>query len=248
MHKSIRWASLAVVSLAIAGAASAESKDKPMGMGKGGSSAAMCPHDDNAKLKSVLEFLHTANQNEIKHSKLAMERSTSKDVKAFADRMVREHTDADKKLTDLAQKKGIDLSPTMPMDPIHAAVHGADAKMDEALKTKSGAQFDAAYLGPEMMEHVLVLAVIEEGQKVAKDDEVKKLLSDMHKGVDGHREHVMTMMSKMKMPGGAAIGGGPGTDESGSTSGTKGKSGMDKPGTDKSGMDKSGPGKPGMEK
>lgn len=227
MHKSIRWASIAVVSLAFAGAASAEGKDKSMGASKGGAATtmgAMCPHDDSAKLKTVLEFLHGANQNEIKHSKLAMDRAMSKDVKSFADRMIKEHTDADKKLTDLAQKKGIDLSSTMPMDPIHAAVHGADAKMEETLKSKSGAQFDAAYMGPEMMEHVLVLAVIEEGQKVAKDDEVKKLLTEMHKSVDGHREHAMTIMGKMKM-GGGGVGGGPGSDESGSSGGTKGKSG-----------------------
>lgn len=214
MHKRIGWASLAVFSLALAGAgaASADSKDTAKKTQTGTMSGASCPTDDTAKLRSVLTFLHTANQNEIKHNKMAMDRAQSQDVKSFADRMVREHTDADKKLTDLAGKKGIDLTPMQPADPIHAAVMSTDSKSEQALSGKKGAAFDAAFMGPEVMEHNLVLSVIEEGQKVTKDQDVKNLLNDLHNAVSQHKEHASNLIDKMKS--GTAIGGGPSDQKS----------------------------------
>lgn len=213
MHKQIGWASLAVFSLALAGAgaASAETKDQPAKKTQTATtSGAACPTDDASKLKSVLSFLHTSNQSEIKHAKLAADRAQSTDVKQFADRMNRDHSDADKKLTDLAMKKGIDLNPMQPVDPVHAALMNVDSKMEQSLQSKKGAMFDASYIAPEAMEHQLVLSVIEEGQKFAKDDEVKKLLNDMHSTVSQHKEQASNIIDKLKSTGaGAAIGGGP---------------------------------------
>lgn len=241
MHKQIGWASLAVFSLALAGAgaASAEGKDQPAKKTQTATTmGAACPTDDASKLKMVLGFLHSTNQSEIKHAKLAADRAQSPDVKQFADRMVREHTDADKKLTDLAAKKNIDLGPMQPADPVHAALMGIDSKKEQSLQSKKGASFDAAFMGAEPMEHDLALAVIEEGQKVAKDDEVKKLLNDLHGTLTQHKEHASNIIDKMKS-GAAAIGGGPGD------TGTKPEKSMkgDKGSMDKGSMEKSKPGK-----
>jgi len=211
MHKNVHWAAIGVFSLACAGAALAQAKDKAATMGASAAkSSAMCPSDDSAKLKTVLQFLHGANENEIKHGKLAADRAQSPQIKEFADRMVKDHTDADKKLSDFAKKKNIDLAMATPMDPIHAAVHGAESKMQQALESKNGPGFDAAYLGPEAHEHMMVLAVIDEGLKVAKDDESKKLLNDYQSVVTAHRDHAISLSDKMMihtMP--KAIGGGP---------------------------------------
>lgn len=212
MHKKIGWASLAVFSLALAGAGAASAdKDQPAKKTQTTTTtSAACPTDDASKLKSVLSFLHTANQSEIKHAKLAADRAQTTDVKQFADRMNRDHSDADKKLTDLAMKKGIDLNPMQPVDPVHAALMNVDSKMEQSLQSKKGAMFDASYIAPEAMEHQLILSVIEEGQKVAKDDEVKKLLNDMHSTISQHKEQASNIIDKLKSMGaGAAIGGGP---------------------------------------
>jgi len=212
MHKPIRWASVAMFSLALAGAgvASAGGKDKPAKSGT--TSSATCPMDDAAKLKTVLTFLHTANQNEIKHAKLAVDRAQSPEVKSFADRLMREHTDGDKRLTDLAQKKGIDLTPAMTDDPVRAAVSSHEAKMEQALSAKKGAAFDATFVGSESMKHGLALAVIEEGQKVAKDEEDKRFLSDTHAALTQHKEQASSIIDKMKTTVSTAIGGGPGSE------------------------------------
>lgn len=235
MHKGIRWTSLALFSLALVGAGAASAENKGQTGAKKGqtttTTSAACPTDDKGKLESVMKFLHTSNQSEVKHGKLAIDRAQSPEVKSFADRMVKEHEDADKKLTDLAMKKGIDLTAmTQPADPIHAAMMGAGTKMDQSLQTKKGAAFDAAFMGPEVMEHSLVLAVIEEGQKAAKDEDVKKLLTEQYQAVSQHKDHASTILDKMK-PAGTGVGGGPGNEPSD-------KDKMDKSKTDKSKTDK----------
>lgn len=223
MHNKRHWAAVAVLSMACAGAAFAQGNNKSAmaemgggakgggGMGGGPMSGQMCPNTDEMKLKTVLSFLHDTNQNEIKHAKMALDRAKSQDVKDFADHMVKDHTDADKKLTDLASKKGIDLSKMSPVDPIHAAVHGTEPKLSQALEGKSGTAFESAYIGPEAFEHIMTLAVIDEGMKVAKDDEVKKLLGEMQSTITMHRDHAMKVSDKMKLGTTPAkgIGGGP---------------------------------------
>ncbi len=211
MHKKTHWAAAALLSVACAGAAFAQGKDKSTTMGGGAAKAgAYCPNTDEAKLRTVLAFLHNTNESEIKHAKLALERAQSTEVKEFADRMVKDHTDADKRLTDLAKKKNLDLTMTAPMDPIHAALHGTEPKLSQALQGKSGAAFESAYIGPEAYEHILVLAVIDEGMKVVKDDEVKKLLGDMQGTITMHRDHAMKVSDKLRLATQPkSVGGGP---------------------------------------
>src|SRR5207249_11367061 len=118
MHKTTAWAAIALTALALTGAAWADDTGKTTKSttsstdtsSKSKSSGVACSNDDSAKLREVLGFLHGANEAEIKLGNLAKEKSTNADVKSFADQMVKDHTDADKKLTDLAKKESIDLN------------------------------------------------------------------------------------------------------------------------------------------
>jgi putative membrane protein len=76
------------------------------------------------------------NDTEVQLGKLAQQKSQSADVKAFGERMVKDHGKAIKELIATAAKKGVP-APTV-LDKEHAAVV-------EEMHAMSGAQFDAAY-------------------------------------------------------------------------------------------------------
>lgn len=57
----------------------------------------------------VLGFIHQANQNEIALAKLALQNSNSDQVKAFANRMINEHTQADNQVVAFADSHNISL-------------------------------------------------------------------------------------------------------------------------------------------
>ncbi|MGZ3423423.1 MAG: DUF4142 domain-containing protein [Polyangiales bacterium] len=170
-----------------------------------------CTMDDATKVRSVMQFLHAANQAEIKLGKLAQSKSQNADVKAFADHMVKDHTDADKKLSDLAAKQSIDLNAQM-VDPVYLGVIATHDTLAKDLGGKSGSAFDIGYIASQPGDHLFVLKVIEEGQKVAKDD-AKKALDEAHTMVMNHKDHADKAFGMLQMPSKPpkAVGGGPDT-------------------------------------
>lgn len=181
-----------------------------------------CNMDNTTKVKSVMQFLHAANQAEIKLGGLAKTHAQSQDVKTFADQMVKDHTDADKKLSDAAQKQGIDLNAAI-QDPVYLGIISMHDEMAKQLSGKNGAAFDVMYMSGQPGDHVLVQKVIEEGQKAATGDN-KKLLDEMHATITKHKGHADTIVGKMKLPGAGNVGGGPadqqGTQKKSSTQGS----------------------------
>lgn len=167
-----------------------------------------CPMTAQAKLNMVLRELHALNQGEIESGRLAEQRAQSGDVKEFAKTMVRDHSEADRKLTDYAKRNGIDLTKVTPVDPIHAALDSADKASENALRTKKGADFDVAYAAPQTLEHRVALGVVEEGQKVAKG-EARALMDETQQMLSRHLSLAEKLEGNLRYQP-AAIGGGPG--------------------------------------
>jgi putative membrane protein len=93
------------------------------------------------------EFVMKASEAgtaEVELGKLAAQKATAPDVKAFGQRMVTDHSKAGAELEALAGKKGI--SPVKELNPMHK-------KALEDLRGKSGADFDAAFAKQMVMDH-----------------------------------------------------------------------------------------------
>ena len=80
----------------------------------------------------------TANQVDIDAGKLAKSRSTNKEVKAFAELMITDHTGVNKSATDLVTK----LKVTPQDNPTSQSLKAGGDKNLAHLKTLKGAAFD----------------------------------------------------------------------------------------------------------
>jgi len=127
--------------------------------------------------KMMREIAH-ANLSEIATGKLALEKSQSEDVKAFAQKMIDDHTKAQQELQTLADSKGVKL-PTEP-----DAKHKAMAKMLSALK---GDAFDKRYLKQGgLNDHENTHKLLERVQAKAKDADLKAYAAKTITAVDQH--------------------------------------------------------------
>lgn len=94
------------------------------------------------------EFVRKAaasNSFEIETSRLALASATRPDVRAFANRMVRDHTNATARLASAASASGVPVPPPS-LDPAQTA------RIETLKKTPAGS-FDAAYLSAQAQAH-----------------------------------------------------------------------------------------------
>ncbi|MFP5392210.1 MAG: DUF4142 domain-containing protein [Gammaproteobacteria bacterium] len=128
--------------------------------------------------QKILQEMAVANIDEIAAAKIAVNKSQSAEVKAFAQQMIDDHTKALNDVTTLAQTKGVTL-PTEP-DTKHKAAAAALEKL-------SGAAFDKAYMMQAGVgDHNAVQKKLQKNQTKAKDADVKALAAKMLPTVEQH--------------------------------------------------------------
>ena len=91
------------------------------------------------KATSYVEQTAQAGMFEVQSSELALRKSASPQVRAFAVRMVKDHAAAKEKLKQVLAAAKLDVAPPTALDPEHS-------QMLETLEAASGADFDRAYL------------------------------------------------------------------------------------------------------
>ncbi len=141
--------------------------------------------------KSVDPAMFTAlaassNEFEIRSSEMAKRKSAMPQVKAFADRMLKDHNAAKDKLS---QVKGGVTPPQAPLVPKHAA-------MLEQLGAASEAEFDALYLDMQLVAHNDAVALFETfAASPGEGDALTKHASEMLPTLRAHRAHLKRLIS-----------------------------------------------------
>ncbi|WP_332878881.1 DUF4142 domain-containing protein [Massilia sp. S19_KUP03_FR1] len=131
----------------------------------------------SADKKAIID-MGMANMAEVEAGKMAVTKSQSADVKAFAQQMIDDHGKALADVQALAQMKGVTLSTEL--DAKHKAMA---AKLDKL----SGDKFDKEYMkNAGVADHKAVHATLMKDQKAAKDADVKALAGKMLPTVEQH--------------------------------------------------------------
>ena len=140
----------------------------------------------------IASIVVTANQVDIDAGKLAKSRSTNKEVKAFAELMITDHTGVNKSATDLATK----LKVTPQDNPTSQSLKAGGDKNLAHLKTLKGAAFDKAYVDHEVAYHQQVIDALDKTLiPGATNDELKALLIKVRPAFVAHLEHAKHLQS-----------------------------------------------------
>lgn len=145
----------------------------------------------------IAAIVVTANQVDIDAGKLA-EPNESKDVKAFAQQMVTDHTGVNKAATDLVKK----LNVTPEDNPTSQNIKQGGDENIARLKTLSGASFDKAYIDHEVTYHESVIDALDKTLiPSAKNEELKALLVKVRPAFVAHLEHARHVQAELAKSG-----------------------------------------------
>lgn len=143
----------------------------------------------------IAKIVVAANTVDINAGKLAKSKSHNKDVKAFAQLMITDHTGVNKQATALVKKLKVTPEDS---DASKSLMDGGAANVAK-LKGMTGAEFDKAYVDNEVAYHQAVLDTIDKTLiPNAKNEELKALIEKVRPAIDAHLQHAKQMQSTMK--------------------------------------------------
>ncbi|KAB8334773.1 DUF4142 domain-containing protein [Scytonema tolypothrichoides VB-61278] len=146
------------------------------------------------------EFMTKAaqsDQTEIQTSQLALKRSQNKEVKDFAQRMIKEHTNSSQQLKQIAKKKSF----TLPKD---------IGQENKALLTKltklNGKNFDQAYMQGQVQAHTKTLADYQNYLSQGQDPDLSAFANKIAPIVAEHQQMAQNMAGGAGTPGSVTPG------------------------------------------
>lgn len=131
--------------------------------------------------QAFAERAASSNQFEIQSSQLALERSQSQDVIAFAERMIADHQAAGEKMLVAASSEG--LIPTAQLMPDH------QAQLDN-LAGSAAEDFDGAYLGAQLAAHNEAVMLFEGYANQGAEGPLKSFAAETLPTLQSHMEEV----------------------------------------------------------
>lgn len=138
----------------------------------------------------------TADQIDIDYAAIAKKKSKNKEVLAFASTMEKDHGNVNKQAVALAKKLGV----TPQDNSITQSLLSQAATTKAMLNSKSGSDFDTAYINNEVAYHKAAIEVVENTLiPDATNPELKSLLQSALPIFKGHLEHaekIQTAISK----------------------------------------------------
>jgi putative membrane protein len=145
---------------------------------------AATPDDD----KQFLSMAAQSDMNEIKLSQLAETKASSPQVKAFAKKMVADHTKLETQMKPFATKW--DLTPPAGLDADHQAIY-------DRLNGLSGSDFDKAYMTAMAQDHHKALDAFTTEAQSTQDPQFKAAVLKGKTVVAGHTTMADNLQSKM---------------------------------------------------
>jgi putative membrane protein len=143
----------------------------------------------------IAHIAYTAGVIDITAAKQAISKASNKDVKAFAEDMVRDHEAVNKQALDLVKKLKVTPEDN---DTSKALSKQAADKLAELGKLH-GAAFDKAYIANEVAYHKTVDSALETKLiPSASNAELKSLLQTGLKIFQGHEQHAEHVAAELK--------------------------------------------------
>ena len=136
-------------------------------------------------------FLHAAAAGgaaEVEFAQLAERTSKDTGVKNFAQRMVRDHQEANKRISALAHDAG--LPPAHGLDPDHKSVHDRLSKLP-------GTSFDRAYIDSQIVDHQTMAQLLEYEIGSGQDKDIKDLASQLLPSILDHLQTAKVVLPSL---------------------------------------------------
>ena len=135
---------------------------------------------DNRFFKNITEATLTEDQS----SQLALAQSQNPSLKKYAQQMIDDHMAGNSRVMEVAAQKQVVVPKDL--DPDHQ-------KMIDDLKTKTGTDFDKAYIDLQVSAHQQLIDAATDEQSNGSDPDVRKLASHVQDAANKHLRMAMDL-------------------------------------------------------
>ena len=144
----------------------------------------------------ILTQMHQTNLMEISLGKMAAQKASSSEVRAYADQLVQDHTNVDRMVVAAAQESGTNLKNGAEA---HQAVRHETARekeLERKLKNAQGADFDRLFLKETSADHDKLISKLQQDKQNTSDEELESLIEKVIPVLEQHRELAQILMKK----------------------------------------------------
>lgn len=135
--------------------------------------AQVSPASATATTADMLAKLHAVNQRETEAGKLAQEKGTSAEMKAYGKMLVVDHTEAERKVAALARRERVDLAVTGTPD---------------LPEIPPGPDFDRKLARQTLIDHQQAIAQVTAARDQTDDPDLRALLTDLLPVLERHEQ------------------------------------------------------------
>lgn len=142
----------------------------------------------------IAAIVVAANSIDVRYGEIARERASDERVKQFAETMITDHTAVNQSAGELVGRLGV----TPQENDVSRSLEASAADTREDLTTKSGAEFDRAYIGNEVAYHRAVLDALDNLLiPNATNAELKATLEGVRPAFQAHLEHAESIQQAL---------------------------------------------------
>jgi len=144
----------------------------------------------------ILSQMHQTNLMEIELGKIAAQKASSSEVRAYADQLVQDHTNVDRMVVAAAQESGTNLKNGAEA---HQAVRHESARekeLERKLKTAQGADFDRLFLKETSDDHDKLIRKLQQDKQNTSDEELETLIEKVIPVLEQHHDLAQILMKK----------------------------------------------------
>jgi putative membrane protein len=144
---------------------------------------AMLSSDDRTFVQKAAE----GGMKEVEHGRLVASKASSADVKAYANRLVKDHSAANTELKNIAKGKNI----TLPSEKQAIAGH------DEPWMSQSGKDFDKAFIAAAIKDHQEDIQLFEKEAASGSDAQLKAFANKQLPTLRAHLKQAQDLQGKL---------------------------------------------------
>jgi putative membrane protein len=144
---------------------------------------------------AILAQIHQANLSEIEIGKMAAGKASTAEVRAYADQLVQDHTNADQMVAATAEKIGAHLHDAAGSRAgRHESAH--EEMVEEKLSSATGAGFDRLFLQQTSSDQQGLIRSLQQERDDASDDDIETLIDQIMPILEQHRDLAQILMKK----------------------------------------------------
>jgi len=150
----------------------------------------------NMSKREALTQIHETDMMEIALGKMAAEKASTDEVRAYADQLVKDHQNVDQMVMAQAPKSGIDLEKGAAAHRANRVATAEEKVVEHKLKSAKGPEFDRLFLKQASYDNLKLIRKLQQDRETASNDDLEVTIDKTIPILEDHKKQAQILMKK----------------------------------------------------